>query len=89
MFNVCSSVKEGLPYSIIAAMQAGLPIVATKVGGNGELIIDGSEGILVPPSDPEKLAEGIIALLDKPDGQNLGQKAREKAIKKFQFGCYG
>src|SRR3989339_838731 len=51
---VCSSVKEGLSYTIIEAMLAGLPIVATSVGGNGELIEDQQTGILVDTQNAEK-----------------------------------
>jgi glycosyltransferase involved in cell wall biosynthesis len=81
---VCSSVKEGLPYSIIEAMQAGLPIVATDVGGNSELIKNQTDGILVPAKDPEKLAEEIYNLINNPNiRENLGKITREKALANF------
>ncbi len=80
----CSSVKEGLSYSVIEAMQAGLPIVATDVGGNPELIKDRTDGILVPAQDPEKLAEEIFKLINNADiRENLGKLAREKALVDF------
>jgi glycosyltransferase involved in cell wall biosynthesis len=81
---VCSSVKEGLPYSIIEAMQAGLPVIATDVGGNPELIKNQTDGILVPAKNPEKLAEEIITLINNPNiRENLGKSTRQKALKNF------
>jgi len=82
---VCSSVKEGLSYTIIEAMQAGLPIVATDIGGNPDLIADGKEGILAKPGDAEALATGIIKILNHSQKQALGQNARQKAINQFSL----
>ena len=76
---VCSSVKEGLSYTIIEAMRAGLPIVATNVGGNGELIQDGETGLLCDSKNPEMLAERIKELIDSAElRKKLGQYAKEK-----------
>ena len=82
----CSSVKEGLSYTIIEAMQAGLPIAATNVGGNSELITDGQEGLLVEPQNSEALAQAINKLInDKNLRQNLGSNAKQKAINEFSL----
>ena len=81
---VCSSVKEGLSYTIIEAMQAGLPIAATNVGGNSELIEDNITGLLAEAGNPESLAQKIIELIKNPALKNkLGQQAKLKAREEF------
>ncbi|QQG42927.1 MAG: glycosyltransferase family 4 protein [Candidatus Giovannonibacteria bacterium] len=83
---VLPSVTEALGYTLIEAGQAGLPVVATKVGGIPWIIKDGESGILVPPKNPEALAGAIKKLLD--DGglrQQMGQKNHELVSQKFSF----
>jgi glycosyltransferase involved in cell wall biosynthesis len=63
--TLCSR-AEGTSNALIEYMAAGLPIVATSVGGNGALIQDELDGILVPPEDPDRLASGILSLLQDP-----------------------
>lgn len=63
---VLSSLTEGLPIVILEAMQAGVPIVATRVGGIPEVLENGEAGILADPSDPSALARGILRLFDDP-----------------------
>ncbi|OGE83044.1 MAG: hypothetical protein A2846_01690 [Candidatus Doudnabacteria bacterium RIFCSPHIGHO2_01_FULL_49_9] len=76
---VCSSVKEGFPYSILEAMAAGLPIISTAVGGIPEAITDGTEGLLVPPKDPQALAAAIKKLILNPTlAEQLGAAAQKK-----------
>ena len=83
---VCSSVKEGLSYTIIEAMQAGLPIVATNVGGNPELIQDNKTGLLAEAKDPQILATKIQYLINNPElGQKLGNSAKQKARDEFSL----
>lgn len=85
---VLSSRWEGLPYTIIEAMMAGLPVVSTKVGGVPELVEDGVTGFLVPPEDPPALAEALQVLLDDPElRRRVGQAGRDKALREFTLDC--
>lgn len=61
-----SSYLEGLGTSTLDAMAAGLPVVATRVGGIPEIVTDGVSGILVPPRDPRQMADAIVALAADP-----------------------
>ena len=83
---VLPSIKEGLPYAILEAMAAGLPIVATNVGGISEMITDNESGLLVPPKNPEALAEALKKLIDAPELRaRLGQNAAATAAAKFSL----
>lgn len=64
---VMSSVTEGLGTSLLDAMAAGRPVVATRTGGIPEVVADGETGVLVPPRDAEALASAIVGLLRDPD----------------------
>ncbi len=63
---VLSSISEGLSFAILEAMACALPVVATRVGGNGELVEDEMTGILTPPQDAAALAVALVRLLDHP-----------------------
>lgn len=65
--HISASHQEGLPNSIIEAMCARLPIVATAVGGVPELVVNGQTGYLVPPHDAGQMAEALFALAQAPD----------------------
>lgn len=83
---ILPSLKEGLPYTLIEAMHAGVPIVATHVGGIPDLIENNTNGIVVPPKNSEALARGIKQLI--ADKKLRGQFAKESAKKvstKFSF----
>ena len=58
---------EGLSNSLLEYMAAGRPIVATVAGGNGELIDNEIQGLLIPPEDPQPLAKAVMRLLDSPE----------------------
>lgn len=70
---VLPSQQEGLPNSILEAMAAGVPVVATRVGGIPEIVVDGATGLLVSPGDPMALANAINSLLRNPgDRRRMG-----------------
>ena len=60
---VLSSAWEGMPIVLLEAAAAGLPIVATRVGGNHEVVREGKSGFLVPPAEPEALAAAMLGLM--------------------------
>jgi glycosyltransferase involved in cell wall biosynthesis len=83
---VLSTRSEGLPLSILEAMAAGLPVVASDVGGVPELVVDGETGFLVPPGDPHALAAAIERLLDDPDlRRRLGAAGRLRVSEHFDL----
>jgi glycosyltransferase involved in cell wall biosynthesis len=75
---------EGHPGALLEAMAAGLPIVASDISGNDELVVDHETGLLVPPRDPPALARGINTLLsDGERARTLGEAARTEAYDRF------
>ncbi len=75
---------EGLPLVVLEAMAAGLPVVATAVGGTPEVVVDGVTGLLVPPRDPAALAQAITRLLRNPDlRRKMGRAGRERVTEHF------
>ncbi len=83
---VLPSLSEGMPLSLLEAMAAGVPPVATRVGGMAEVIEDGKTGLLVPPADSNALAESIVILLeDRKLAKDIGKSAREVAASRFSL----
>lgn len=84
---VLSSSREGLPNVLLEAHATGLPAVATDVGGNGEVLLNGTTGFLVPPRDADALAEGMLRLmaLPEPERQQMGQHARQHILANFSM----
>ncbi|MFX0197459.1 MAG: glycosyltransferase [Candidatus Hodarchaeota archaeon] len=77
---VLPSLSEGVPVSVLEAMSAGLPVVATEVGGNPDIIVNYETGILVPSGDADALADAICMLLGDPARfEAMGRRARERA----------
>ncbi|WP_373652808.1 glycosyltransferase family 4 protein [Schlesneria sp. DSM 10557] len=69
---------------LLEASAAGLPIVATDVGGTSEIVLDGQTGVLVPPRDPVALAEAVASILSNPsEAQRMGAAARERTAQLF------
>jgi L-malate glycosyltransferase len=78
--SVLCSTREGLPNSILEAMAAGRPVVATDVGAVGDAVVDGETGLLVPPSSPERLAAALETLLvDPARAERMGAAGRRRA----------
>jgi glycosyltransferase involved in cell wall biosynthesis len=75
---------EGLCVAVIEAQAAGVPVVATPVGGIPENVVEGESGIVVPPGDPDALAAAISRLLDDPDlARALAERARPRVLERY------
>jgi glycosyltransferase involved in cell wall biosynthesis len=81
---VLPSREEGMSNAILEAMAAARPVVATDVGGNGEILADGRTGVLVPGGDCDAMAAAILGLLgDAERAQKLGSAARREVTARF------
>ena len=83
---VLPSIAEGMSNTVLEAMATGLPVVATRIGGNPELIEDGLTGRLVPPLDVAGLGAAIDGYLDDAHLRALhGKAARHRAVERFDL----
>ena len=82
-----SSVSEGYSIALLEAAASGLPLIATRVGGNAEIVRDGVNGTLVPPRDPDALAHAIAAMADDATRRRrLGRASRDWASREGSIG---
>lgn len=81
---VLSSSAEGFSNAILEYMAAGLPVVATHVGGAGEAIVESETGYLVPPGDADAMADRILRLLRDPNrAREMGARGRARALARY------
>jgi glycosyltransferase involved in cell wall biosynthesis len=84
---VLSSDSEGMSNTIIEAMAAGRPVVATSVGGNPELVVDGETGLLVEARNAAALADALAVLVsDSAKREVMGSEGRARARREFDVG---
>ena len=78
------NIKAGMQLAALEAMAMGLPVVATRVGGLPEAVLDGETGVLCPPSNPDALAEAIASLIEQPAKRSeMGEKGRQRMVALF------
>ncbi|GAC1463443.1 MAG: glycosyltransferase [Isosphaeraceae bacterium] len=83
---VLASWFEGISLTLLEGMASGLPVVATRVGGNPEVVVDGETGLLVPPRSPEDLAAALLTIRRDPRlAWRMGQAGRERAEQLFDI----
>lgn len=82
---VLPSRAEGISNTLLEAMSSGLPAVATDVGGNPELVIEGQTGRLVQPADPRALAQAMGSLIDPAVRLPMGRAARSRIESEFSL----
>jgi glycosyltransferase involved in cell wall biosynthesis len=75
---------EGLPMALLEAMACARAVVATRVGGIPDVVVDGEHGLLVSPQDPPALAQALARVIEAPAlRQQLGHAAREVVLQRF------
>ncbi len=83
---VLPSRAEGLPNAVLEYMAAGLPTIASRVGGNAELVQDGVTGLLVPPEDSSAIAAALLRLLRDPElSRRLAESGKKMAVESYSF----
>lgn len=86
---VMPSLTEGSPNVLLEAMSAGVPVVATRVGGIPEIAVDGKTALLVPKSDPKALAAALARMLREPElRSSLAREGQALAVEKYSPEAY-
>jgi glycosyltransferase involved in cell wall biosynthesis len=82
--SVLCSTSEGFSNVILESMASAKPVVATAVGGNAEMVIEGVTGHIIPPADSSALASSVLSILNSPSkAQAMGKFARDEVVKRF------
>jgi sugar transferase (PEP-CTERM/EpsH1 system associated) len=80
------SLSEGISNALLEAMAVGLPVIATNVGGNPEVVQHGVTGLLVPPQDSRAFADALLQMLNNPESRRaMGRKGRERIEAHFSL----
>jgi len=80
------SLAEGISNTILEAMASGLPIIATAVGGNADLVVDGQTGYIVPSNQPQAMAHRLVELASNPElAYRMGQAGRQRVQTTFSM----
>ncbi len=83
---VLTSVSEAASLTLLEAMAARLPVVVTDVGGNGEIVRSGKEGLLVPRGDAQAAAHTLLDLLERPDrARTMGLAGRARVERHYRL----
>ena len=82
---VLNSIHEGFPHVILEAMGLGLPVVATAVGGIPEILRDGENGRLVPPSDDKALFDALWSLISSRSERERLSAGALRTVERFSF----
>lgn len=86
LIYILPSYFEGLATTLLEALACGVPIITTNIPANSEAVIDGVNGFLVPPQNPQKLAESILKLLNDSDlREKMGKNSRDRSLKYFEW----
>lgn len=83
---VFPSYDEGMPNVVLEALASGLPIVATRIAGNDQLVADGENGALVPPGDSRAFADALLPVIsDRALRTAMGKSSRRNAVERFSW----
>lgn len=85
---VCPSETEGCSNVLLEAMASGKPVIATRVGGNPEIVVDGQTGFLIPPFSPQAIADAADRLIsNRMLRLMMGERGRRRAVDHFSLGA--